>query len=208
MNLQTIKRSPQNQMTYSQCQHGFTLIELLIVVSIIALLIGLLIPALSQARKAARSGACLSGLRQHGIALSLYILDYDRYPHEDDKDPEVISWFDAVMPYMGTSREHVSPIQVCPEVDQLMPAFLKSYRFNSRLESNAKPFLNPDHIFAPDRTIILFDAEYTGSKISFKGRKSKVDYRHPGGAILLLADWHAESQNKDGIKRRLWDIDR
>ncbi len=187
---------------------AFTLIELLIVISIIALLIGLLLPALSQARKSARAGACLANLRQYGIAFSLYTLDYQKLPHEDDKDPEVICWFDAVMPYMGTSRDFVSPIQVCPEVDQLAPAFIKGYRFNSKLESNSNPFLDPDRILAAERTIILFDAEYTGEGISFKGRDKKVHYRHPGGANLLLADWHAESQHKSGLKRRLWKLQR
>ncbi|MEM8783572.1 MAG: DUF1559 domain-containing protein [Planctomycetota bacterium] len=51
---------------------GFTLIELLVVISIIALLIGLLLPALGAAREAARKAACLSNLRQLGIAMYSY----------------------------------------------------------------------------------------------------------------------------------------
>ncbi len=53
-------------------RHAFTLIELLVVISIIALLIGLLLPALGAARSASRSAACLSNLKQHGVALYVY----------------------------------------------------------------------------------------------------------------------------------------
>jgi len=189
-------------------KHAFTLIELLIVISIIALLIGLLLPALSQARASARSGVCLSNLRQHGIAFNLYVMEYDKLPHEDDHDPNIISWFDGLMPFMGTSRSFVNPVQVCPEVDQEAPAFIKGYRFNSNLESNSDPFLDPIRILATDRTVILFDAEFSGTKISFKGKKKRVDYRHPTGADILFADWHVSGMHKKEAERALWKLER
>jgi prepilin-type N-terminal cleavage/methylation domain-containing protein len=51
---------------------GFTLVELLVVIGIIAILIGVLLPALASARAAARKTACLSNLRQLGLALLEY----------------------------------------------------------------------------------------------------------------------------------------
>lgn len=57
-------------------RRAFTLIELLVVISIIALLIAILLPALSAARESARASACLSNLRQAGIATGVYQTEY------------------------------------------------------------------------------------------------------------------------------------
>ena len=79
---------------------AFTLIELLVVISIIALLIGILLPALGAARSAARESACLSNIRQLGIAMHTYATD-----HKDDFPPShggtgadgsgTVEWFDV-----------------------------------------------------------------------------------------------------------------
>jgi prepilin-type N-terminal cleavage/methylation domain-containing protein/prepilin-type processing-associated H-X9-DG protein len=58
-------------------RRGFTLIELLVVIAIIAILAAILFPVFAQAREQARSTACLSNLKQLGVAISMYRSDWD-----------------------------------------------------------------------------------------------------------------------------------
>jgi len=62
---------------------GFTLIELLVVIAIIAILVAILFPVFAAAREKARQTACMSNLKQIGLATMQYVQDYDElyYPH-------------------------------------------------------------------------------------------------------------------------------
>jgi prepilin-type N-terminal cleavage/methylation domain-containing protein/prepilin-type processing-associated H-X9-DG protein len=56
---------------------GFTLIELLVVIAIIALLAAFLFPVFAQVRDKGRQTTCLANLRQIGLAMGMYLQDYD-----------------------------------------------------------------------------------------------------------------------------------
>ncbi len=69
-------------------QRGFTLIELLVVIAIIAILAAILFPVFAKAREKARQIACLSNMKQIGLATLQYVQDYDEafYPHRFNCD--------------------------------------------------------------------------------------------------------------------------
>jgi prepilin-type N-terminal cleavage/methylation domain-containing protein/prepilin-type processing-associated H-X9-DG protein len=97
---------------------GFTLIELLVVIAIIAILAALLLPALARAKSHAKRVACLSNLKQWGLALTIYYDDNDGYiPRESFGSGTVLNnwaqvrdpnnydvWYNSVPPVMNQPR--------------------------------------------------------------------------------------------------------
>ena len=62
-------------------QNAFTLIELLVVIAVIAVLMGVLLPSLNKARDQAKKIVCAGHVRNLGVALRMYLDDYDGKTH-------------------------------------------------------------------------------------------------------------------------------
>lgn len=102
---------------------GFTLVELLTVVAIIALLASILFPVFARARENARRSSCQSNLKQLGLAVLMYVGDYDeRLPGSSANDSQVTKIWTRLDAYLKNAQ-----IIVCPSA---VPRGASSYGYN------------------------------------------------------------------------------
>jgi prepilin-type N-terminal cleavage/methylation domain-containing protein/prepilin-type processing-associated H-X9-DG protein len=115
---------------------AFTLIELLVVIAIIAILAALLFPVFAQARESARQASCASNEKQFGLAMRMYITDYDE------------TWFPAqtlgaggpgmsnLEPWIGYDNNNVAPIGDVdqPAINPIHPGLLDPYIKNDGIK--------------------------------------------------------------------------
>jgi len=147
---------------------AFTLIELLVVISVIALLMAILMPALNLARDQGRRAACLSNMRQVGVALMLYQNDYERTP------PKTQAVFDYASP--------ASPDNVL----KLLRPMISAAEPEAATPVYACPSLrpNPNPAYAPTRTSrtgYLANAVILGCRA--------VSIPTPGRLIVMQEGW-------------------
>ncbi len=166
-------------------RRGFTLIELLVVIAIIAVLAAILFPVFAQARAKARQTACLSNLKQIGLAAMMYSQDYDEclVPHWVKPAPNVtIYWHGATLPPLpftyhsdkGLLYPYMknSVIQQCPDAQPLanllpwknaeaIPAYgVNTLLFVQPTETGAQP-VPPVHlaqVTQPSSTLLMVDS--------------------------------------------------
>lgn len=162
-------------------QRGFTMVEVLVVVAIIALLGCLVVVVSGKMTAGARRVACLSNLREIGVALELYLGDHNnQFPNvelarsrsEDDAN----TLEGALDPYLDDPE-----VFHCPADRELFKSTGSSYFWNSTQSGRRKgqaSFLGMDD--RPDLVPLVFDKE------AFHGEHE--------GANILYADYRTSNK--------------
>ncbi|HVM46435.1 MAG TPA: DUF1559 domain-containing protein [Candidatus Acidoferrum sp.] len=150
-------------------RQAFTLVELLVVIAVVALLAALLLPALASAREKSRKAACISNLRQLGIAVQSYASDNE-----------------GKIPYGPKAPPFTNPADFYPSTGA--PTSLIS------LQSGAPVGLGlmlpqqlcgqPKVLFCPGSDQPL-DANAELAKVGTSQAQSSYYYRHAGNTLLF-----------------------
>ena len=200
---------------------GFTLIELLVVVAIIAILAALLLPALSRARENARKIACMNNLKNLGIIIHMYILDYDEYipPTRQANISGAPSWSDLLIAAgyfrkligsAGTKNYGDLNMLLCnswPPKRYTVGYTARIYGYRRSSPFGYGVWVKLSKIKDPSNTWLIADsidisspARYQINEIGLSSGNYRIHLRHNRTANFLFLDGSVRSFDENGVK--------
>lgn len=196
-----------------QTTRAFTLIELLVVIAVIAILASLLLPAMAGARQRASTVACMSNIRQIGLACQMFVNDNeDSFPGSQHKGQ---SWIATLAPYAHTNiyrcpkDRHPSRLYSYVLNDFLLPPDVSGPLAKNYSKASAVPAPS-DTLFMSETTEIYIGADHFHFADPFDGDYSPIGFpqqvavrRHLDKANYLFADFHVETRPWLIVKKQL-----
>jgi prepilin-type N-terminal cleavage/methylation domain-containing protein/prepilin-type processing-associated H-X9-DG protein len=154
---------------HAEAVGGFTLVELLVVVLILAVLMALVLPVLASAKQAGRKAACISNLRQIGLAVHAYAHDRDgRIPFGPKAPP-----FTSPASFYPSTGSPTSLLSIQNGAPAGLGLLLAEY-----LANTPKVFFCP----ASDQPL---DADVELDRVGRTQAQSSYYYRHGGNTRLF-----------------------
>lgn len=203
-------------------RRAFTLVEVLVVTAVMAILASMLFPVLASARGAARQASCVSNQRQLGMALAMYVMDYDDRYCQSGYYAELgslhYSWCDLIWPYARSTQVFDCPAgrtkwqrnHRYPTTYTLNDVYADSEQLGGifgGFEANlVVPPLATADVLAPVKTVFCGDGELyhaanlrvddpvqlTTEPPQFKCSQGAFLGRHHNGCVVSLLDGHAK----------------
>ena len=167
-----MKFQTPNSLATRERRSAFTLIELLVVIAIIAILAAMLLPALAAAKQKAYQVKCISGVKQLGLAATMYGGDFnDHLPYGMMMAGEVgyitPDQADTWKQLIGARADNFTNLFYCPAAISLTNALTRTYAANGNIprmtadESNSPSAIYPLRKFSdssvPTRTCLAMD---------------------------------------------------
>lgn len=172
-----------------KCFPAFTLVEMLVVIAVLGVLAALLLPALSRGKEAARATACISNLRQIGLALQIYVDNHrNRLPVMRDREADTNSAPTNALPsvdvVLKTELGNLNVLRCPSDRAGVFVQTGSSYSWNSLLNGE-----DADHLkvfglnFSPHAIPVFFDKE---GFHAVRGANKAVNYLYADGHIKNL----------------------
>ena len=200
-----VKRLPESRATKSH--GGFTMLEMLVVLAILTILGALLFGSFRKGLEASKRSACLSNLRNFGVAVFSYANDHSGELPMDEalRNPSNplggrVRWRELLAPYIGFDYTRASQPEAirhslfaCPAETESVNCYAMNVDLNHRLYGEAARVMQvalhnaPTYVFLCDsyKTETLWNQ--TGKILDW----TQPNRRHGGHPNFLYADGHA-----------------
>lgn len=172
-----------------EARWAFTLIELLVVIAIIAVLAALLLPVVAKSKEHGKSAACLSNLRQIGIALQMFVQDNEnKMPvmHNlpiDTNLPPVTNSMGPIDLVLSNYLGNVSVLRCLSDDKAVFTATGSSYWWNTLINGQ-----DAEHL-----SIFSFEVESQNVPLVFDKQAFHASIGNGRGVNYLYADGHIKN---------------